>query len=326
MRNSKAICEFDIFEELIKEDKSIIYKILDEFYDIVIDKDLESVHKLIEENPIAKYFLKRENATLLSDNGEFKKIGKEEYSNFLNDIVLLPEDKDTEAIRTEYGVMAIHLNDKCLVDNNSNIGYSFNITGGSTFSNWEDLILVKKVEIVNSAIIIDNYLWDKFENFKEDNEENLYPLLASIIPKSLKIPFHLIFVIQNSKSKFTPEKAKEKLKKVKRDLERITGVTIELGLISQTDTKVFHKRVILTNHHYIISDKGFTIFKRGKVTNNTEGTRNWVFKDILNYIGEIDKHKHINTINDLKDLIKINKERGTDVIFNEGNMDNPLLN
>ena len=68
-------------------------------------------------------------------------------------------------------------------------------------------------------------------------------------------------------------------------------------------------------YHYILNgDKGFTVFRRKNdsnellVFNNTVGTRNWVFKDIENYVNQIDKHEQLYWIEEVLKLIEENKK------------------
>jgi hypothetical protein len=137
------------------------------------------------------------------------------------------------------------------------------------------------------------------------------------------VPFHLMIVVQNKASSITKSKAHAIINKMKKYIKNNGG--IEISIITQTDTKTFHERAILTNYHYIQSHKGFVAFDNKRVKNETNGDRNWVFKDIDNYVGEIQKHKHLSNAIRVHKLIQKNKSIDTDVIFNEGYIDNTIL-
>lgn len=325
MGNNKAICPLAIFQNILMEDEGTLYKILDEFYDVVIDIDEDKLFELLTENPILNYFFKRENASLIFDNGEFETLNNQEYDKLLNNIIILEDDVDVNKIRSEYGIMAIHNNDKYLENNEYNFGYSFN-KRDKVKKTWVDVFGVEKITPINSAIIVDNYLWSDHESFNDDNVNNFYPIFSNLIPKTLKISFHILMVIQNKGGAIIPKKAQEKISKFKRKLEKETGVEIEIGFVSQTDTSTFHERYILTNYHYISSHKGFTVFDKGRVKTETNGERNWVFKDIKNYFGEIRKHQQLRNISNINKLIAKNNKTESSTVFNVGNMDSPILN
>ncbi|SDZ93113.1 hypothetical protein [Bizionia paragorgiae] len=321
----KLFCNEDILEEilLMSEDHLTVYNIIDQFCDVVLNNEEEEIFELIKVNPLLKALFKRENAGLLADKGKFKNLAKEEYENFLNDILILDLNEDkTKDIRDKYGILAINLEETFIQNQNYHYGYSIDSTK-STLNCWSELFTEKPLTPLNSAIIIDNFLWSDVQKYSEENNDNIYPILNSIVPDTLDIPFHLMIVLQNKGGNLTKNKAKEIIKKMKKKITSKSGV--EISLITQTDTKTFHERVILTNYHYIYSHKGFIAFDKKRIKNETNGDRNWVFKDIDNYIGEIQKHKHISNAHKVHELIKKNKLIDTNTIFNEGFVENAIL-
>src|SRR5690606_21016021 len=128
--------------------------------------------------------------------------------------------------------------------------------------------------------------WKDVADFSSDNGENLYPIMESIIPKGLKISFKLTIVVQNKNGRFTPRNILEKIKKIEKNLKKRTKIDVQVGVVTLTDTKIFHERVLLTNYHDIYSDKGFSIFKNGRMREYTKGDRNGVFLNINNYEGK----------------------------------------
>ena len=124
------------------------------------------------------------------------------------------------------------------------------------------------------------------------------------------------------------KKFNEKLNKIVKNLRTKTGVNVEISLSTHTDIvkDELHERVIMTNYHYIYSDKGFNVFKDKKIILSTKGDRNWVFKDVKNYYGQIRKHQHFQNIQLVKKRITQNQAIDNEVIFNIGNTNNSLLN
>lgn len=321
----KLFCTENILEEILimSEDHLTVYNIINQFCDVVLNTDEKDIIALINSNPLFKALFKRENASLLADKDKYENLAKEEYEKFLNDILILDlKESETKDIRDKYGILAFNLKETFIQDQNYLYEYSIESTK-NTLNCWSDLFKVKPLVPLNSAIIIDNYLWSDVQKYKEENDDNIYPILNSIIPQTLEVPFHLMIIVQNKNGHLKKDKAKSILNKMKKYINSKSGV--EISIITQTDTKTFHERVILTNYHYIHSHKGFVVFNKKKVKNETNGDRNWVFKDIDNYFGEIRKHKHISNALKVYSLIQKNKAIDTDVIFNEGFIDNTLL-
>lgn len=327
MAYQRAFCFSNEFNELlINNSNEILEKILNDFCDVYLDLDEEEILNLIEENPIFKSFTKRDNGLIIAAKEDFENIKKSNFIPFLNDILVLNESFKTEEIRGDFGILAVKPEEiEYLESLDLQFGYSFNDNLENNFKNWLDLFQ-NPIKPLNSAILIDNFLWSKLENFNEDNTENLYVIFQHLIPQKLKIPFHLSLIISNKDSRLTPKIAQEKINKVAGNLSKLTGKKIEISITTQTDTKTFHERVILTNFHCIYSHKGFTLFKNKKLIDYSSGDRNWVYKDIRKYHGQIRKHHHNDLKQNINKLITSNYKNPTNVIFNIGNTNNPLLN
>ena len=244
------------------------------------------------------------------------------YHFFLNDLIILGDEVLIEKLRNEYGILALKLEDDFLEKQNLHFGYSIGPHKDS-LKCWSDIFKVKTLNPINSAILIDNFLWSNLSNYKQENEDNIYPILENLIPHNLEVPFHLIIVIQNKDGHINKEKAKEIIKKMNKRIVRENGLLI--SIITQTDTKTFHERLILTNYHYVYSHKGFVTFNRGRVKNETNGFRDWVFKDINNYMGEINKHKHQRSTLNVFNLVGKNMKTESSIIFCQGDTDSPLF-
>lgn len=323
----KAYCRNEVSEYFfILDENDTLFKIVSEFYDLVLDKGEDEIFELIKENPVANYFFKRESAGIISDKDGFCKIEEKDYLPFSNDIIICDEKINASEIREKFGVLALNIEDDFLLTQNFNFGYTLEPNKECKFKCWSDIVEPKSFVPINSAILVDNYIWKNTTNFHDENSENLYKIISKIIPSTLEVPFQLLINIDNRKCGIDKNMAQEKVKKIKKNLEKITGKKVEVGISSHTNQKLFHSRVILTNHHLFSSDRGFTIIKNGKVTSKTHGSRNWVFQGIDNFYGQIDKHLHNNQIRDLKISTEFNKKQNSNTIYNAGEWDNRLLN
>jgi hypothetical protein len=331
MASHRLFCSLDQLEEVLlyKEDYQTLSNIIENFCDVVLDLTHDELLSIIKTNPILKMLFKREDSTLISDKIAYSSFTNKEFNNFLNDILILDiEEKHTKRIRDEYGILAINLKESFLEEQNYHHGYSIGTSSTSLKECWSELFKDSTIEPINSAIIIDNFLWSQISLYPEDNMYNIYPILKAIIPKKLKTPFHLKIILQNKDGRLERKKAKPIISKMKKAIKKDIGVDIEISIATQTDTKIFHERVILTNYHYIYSDKGFVCFKNRREIKKTNGTRNWVFKDINNFRGEIDKHRHIANSRNVYNLIKLNykeDENESDTIFYQGEVLSPIL-
>lgn len=329
MAYQKAYCFSNEFNELlINNSNEILEKILNDFCDVYLDLDEEEILSLIEDNPIFKSFNKRDNGVIIPAKEDFQNIEKNILTPYLNDLLVLNENFNTQNIRADYGILAIKKDEiKYLESLNFHFGYSFEKATKNIFNSWGEVFSIKTPEPINSAIVIDNFLWKNLDDFHNENIENLYEIFENLIPKTLKIPFHLSLITSNNKGDFSPKFA-EKLNKIVKNLKAKTGVNVEISFSTHTDAVKddIHERVILTNYHYIYSDKGFNVFKDKNIILATKGDRNWVYKDINNYYGQIRKHQHFKNIEMVKKRIIENDKLNNEIIFNLGNTNNPLLN
>lgn len=321
----KLYFQNDYLEELIisNENHLTVYNIVDQFCDVVLNINEEAIIEIIKENPILKTLFKRENVGLIGDKEKYNLLAKEDYSNFLNDILLLNLSQEkTKNIREKFGILAFNLGETFIENQNYHFGYAIDNSANS-IKCWSEIFNNKPIAPINSAILIDNFLWNEIAKYKEQNEDNIYPILENLIPKTLAIPFHLMIVLQNKGGQLQKEKAKEIINKIRKRIVRKNG--LEICIVTQTDTSTFHERIILTNFHYIYSHKGFVAFANGRVKNETNGDRNWVFKDICNYVGQIRKHHHLNNALNVFKLIQANNKNETSIIYNQGNTNSPIL-
>ena len=329
MAYQKAYCSINEFNQLFTDNSNeILEKILANFCDIYVNLTEEEIDAMKVENPIFKSFMKRDIGTVLPANIDFENIKSNTFTPYLNDLLVLDSNYNTKSIREDFGILAVKLDEiEYLKSLNFHFGYSFEKNKQNDFNTWGEVFSLKTPEPLNSAIIIDNYLWKDLENFHSQNLENLYSIFENLIPKTLKIPFHLSIITSNRDGVYSP-KFVEKLNKIIKNLKTTTNIEIEISFSTHTDSVKddIHERVILTNYHYIYSDKGFNVFKDKNIILPTKGDRNWVYKDVENYYGQIRKHQHFQNIQSVKKRISYNQKNATNMIFNIGNTKNPLLN
>ena len=250
---AKLYCDKDLQDEFFMiEEESTLFKITDEFYDVVLNIEDEEIITLVQENPIAKYFLKRDTASIYGNIEDFIKIKNGDFLNFSNDILILNDENNVEQIRKTTGVLALKIDAPFLEDQKYRFGFTINKDRACKFKSWSDVVKEKPFVPINSAIITDNFLWSKKGDFHDDNLENLYRIITDLVPEDLLVPFNLLINIDFRYTGLTKKQGTEKINKVKKNLEKLTGKEFLVGISSHTNPSLFHSRVILTNHHFLL--------------------------------------------------------------------------
>lgn len=172
-----------------------------------------------------------------------------------NPLCLLLTEQDKTLICSNYGVINVNLS------NFSNKAHYFKDNGAAVkmgdYWDWEEIRWVAS-EAANSLIIVDNYI------FKGDEKSNLYKILDIILPKSLKVDFHLtVFYIESRPG--SEENLKSTIKRIRPNLNIVfefIKTTKDANNGFKTD---FHDRAILTNNLWIDSGSGFNLLRRDRL-------------------------------------------------------------
>lgn len=311
------------------EEYKILFNVLKNYSDIVIDITQEDFENEITNNPNYLAFLKREAFDLIPYPDYISNTDNIDMEIHSKDILLVDNSiKNTSEIRKATGALVLNTDELHLIkDYYKPLEFLFSRDNQNFFKNWDDLFKAKQIQPSNSAIVVDGYLLKKFEKRKQ----NLYSILEAIIPKELEIPFHLTLVVDNSQEEINQVKAQELIQVLDSQILNSTGIKSNIGLatyIKRSDDR-FHERVIMTNNFYIHSGKGFAVFEEDKgeqkLSEQTDGSIRWVYDSVCGIIGEIKKRRHDQYLKDVRDLIKKNETSGNRLSFNAGDMRNRLL-
>ncbi|MCH5345878.1 MAG: hypothetical protein J1E63_02140, partial [Muribaculaceae bacterium] len=151
-------------------------------------------------------------------------------------------------------------------------------------STWKDVFNAINIVPINSAVIIDNYIFNHFDRRKQ----SLYSIIKELVPQNLKIPFHLTIFINNENGKVEKQKMEQVIKEIH---ELKLGATINVSIVAHTIKNETHDRHILTNYHLITSGKGFGVIDYRNVQENTKGEIVSTFHNI-EYMPAFTTHKH----------------------------------
>lgn len=187
--------------------------------------------------------------------------------NYLNAIFFSSEPKETcKKAMKEYGVLVV------CSETIEDFQYLLFDQGAAIRkheeSDWKKCLSCECAQIpCNSLIFVDNYVL----NDSEKIEENLKPLLDSILPKSLKksVPFQLTIFATLKNDKGIDYEIKGRYTKIKEILEEIRpGMPFSLSILKcKKDT--FHDRSIASNNLLIGCGGGFNLFSNGRSQKTT---------------------------------------------------------
>lgn len=318
-------CTYDILEEIFyfKEEDPLFsdfYNIAHRFSDVIIDLPDDEIELRLKNDPILKSLIKREHAKLLGLPHFFKNLTEERLESYPNDFIICEEDDDfCKTQFEEKGVfitnrnllpfvfknLQIHSFEKSLVINESSKNHEFYC--------WCNLIHANDLIPCNCAVIIDNFLMEKYE---QNKFENLFSIVQHLIPNKLNIPFYLTIVIDNREAKKDKSfYSKVLIPELYGHIKATTGNEIQIEVVTHSMNPQIHQRAILLSHFFISSEKGFNVFGRGIVKSETVFYSDWNYLKIekLNdgFKGELKITRNRNYLNVIRKQI-VKSQQGND--------------
>ena len=313
MSSHRLFCNMNTLSEVIRLRKdrpySSVFSVIEKLSDIYLESiDKTQIIKLASLNPIINKLLKRVNRKIIPG----KEI-KTEISSFKADdiyLMLPPESSKFVDYRDFYGILITksltdleYLGKLCqmtlrpfnLLTEKQKTQLTKHNEEFEDISSWEDVFKGINIEPINSAVIMDNYLFNNFEGRKL----SVYSIIKNLVPTKLKIPFHLTMFIYNDGNL-----KKEKMEQVIKEIHELKlGSPIKVSIIAHTIKDETHDRYILTNYHLINSGRGFGIFDFRNVKHNAKGQISSTFQDI-DFLPSFNsfKHQHSQLIDLLKDI------------------------
>ncbi|QZT38983.1 hypothetical protein K5X82_08810 [Halosquirtibacter xylanolyticus] len=330
-------CSDAIFTKIVEEEDAAfesktLFPIFMDYSNIILDLDEDELEEKIYAHEVYRIFNKKEVGELVPHKKFFQSIDEENYCKFPTDIFLLDHEHiDAEKIRLSHGCMILKKNELHLFEKlNKTYGFSFKtpvdgLQRRNRNGSWEAFLKEVSLTPINSAILIDSYLYKNIVDFNNFKEENLFEIVKNIIPSTLEVPFHITLVFNNSNDIINKEKSQWVMAELTQFIEQEIGKAIEVGIITHNLNPAIHERVLLTNHHYFYSDKGFNIIRDGKVRNETRGKIEWLYHDVAENYGTIRKEDHFDYLDVIRKQRDNNKTTGNRLCFNIGHTDNRLL-
>ncbi len=323
-------CSKDIFEDIVLSENDanelgILYKVLRDYSNVVIDINEDEFLDEIKNNAFYKAFIKREASEFITLPDFFNNLEEENLENFPTDVFLVDKPIEfTSGIRANKGILVLNSGELDIINKmHQPLTCKFSKGSKGKFSAWTELFDSKDMHPINSAVIIDNYLFNDYQVYRSDN---LLKILTSLIPRDLSIPFHLTLLYENNEVKYKQERVVNIIKDLKGFIVRELGIDIEIGIIAFIGEQQFHHRAILTNNYFISSDRGFNIFIGDHIKNDSFVRINWVYDSVCTELGEILKKIHSDYLEEVKKVIAKCMRIESNLIFAAGHLENRLLN
>lgn len=335
----RAYCTNRIFDSLStnkdeKEEYDIMFKILKDHSDVILDVDKEEFDKLILEDGPYKSMIRRDVGEFGYEPSTFKYFhefeNEEIVDNHNHDILLLDDDMiDASAKRKETGCMAFNLSDLGMLQGFDTVqGFTFKKCREDEknhYQNWIELLDDSIDFPTNSLMIFDNYMYKNEEEFNSFKKDNLYSIIAGLIPEDIEVDFHILIGIDNRGAVLNKDKANSIIEDLYEDMD-LDEDKIKIGLMTYAMNDDIHERVVITNNTYFRSDKGFNVIKNSDAVKPTYGDIRWCYNSILNYRGESLKKRQVDYLKTIRKQMHSNLDSVDSTKFNAGFVDNRLFN
>lgn len=231
----------------------------------------EAFEKAALENPLLEMLLESSVPILNPDFQEEMK--EDDFYDLGSSKLFFNEDDNNEQLEADFGCIFINsqqLHKAYFLFNSHLISFT---KPRPRFINWSFIAQLRHP--CNALVITDNYLFakDDLAQNKRQLDENLLTLLAELMPKRLKIPFHLTIIgspiDRNGKYQAYLKNNLESLHEyLVETLKRRFSYDIHMNILIAP----FHDRNILTNYAWISSGNSFTYFENRRLHSNTNLT------------------------------------------------------
>lgn len=300
-------CNHQFIDDCVRKQKEssshkIAYKILELLSDVVVDFPKEQLIDIISKNQFYNTLIKRENKRVICDENwgrDFKADNIADQMYFIKP-GYIPNHKQ---LRDDYGCLIVSSDDDIHILSRMNRQRIYCLTPNrnkpkdieyENLNTWNEVINPIKIRPINSAIIMDNFMFSKLDKFERRKHDSLYAILREIVPSRIKTSFHLSLFMENGQGTLSKEYAAEVIKEIK---EMNLCDDMKVTIIAHTKKSTTHDRVLVTNYHYLYAGSGFSVIDEDGVQEMTKGQIQSTFHDIVDICGiQTIKHTHCSCI------------------------------
>ncbi|GAB3500994.1 hypothetical protein GCM10027341_27140 [Spirosoma knui] len=301
-----ALEEIFLFPEHYPE----LYKILDEYSNVMVDLHQDEFNDRLETDMFLKFLHKRVDCKTDCLRAFFDDILDFDLDNNAKDwfVLDLPVEDCADA-REHFGVAVFskeELNNiipspkqaKWHLRKNER----YNIA--NTKLGWEAIVSSIKLAPINSLVLVDNYLFDKD---REQGMNNALSLFKGIMPRKLGVPFNILIVIAE-KVAYSAATLETTAKNISERLSDMFTYTVTVGIITHNRPDVFHQRAVITNYHFFESHHGYNSFKTDGLVSfeNNDLKYYWSFASVCDPVGQCEVRWMAEILRDTKDQVNTN--------------------
>lgn len=199
---------------------------------------------------------------------------------------------------------------------------------GQTLTGWRDLLAEKPVLPLNAMVIIDNYLLKN----EAKGIQSAISLLEALMPATLdkSLVFEVLLVVSAKDYPLKPKVLNRVVAELEEQLKR--SYPVRVGILTHNGDALFHRRVVVSNYHFLRSDRGFAHFTNAKADDPNDLTLNGAYHDLTRPENHLMWRSMALELRNVKSLWADNKrlkETGRDLIITtnrmQGYCDNRLL-
>lgn len=195
---------------------------------------------------------------------------------------------------------------------------------------WGDVLADKPDLPLNALVVIDNYLLKD----REAGFESTTNLLEALLPVGLSraLPFEVLLVVsaQNHQHLHRIDVLEELAARLEKRLNR--PYPVRVGILTHNNDGRFHRRVVVSNYHFLRSDRGFAQFVGSRAAKPNDLSLSGAYHDLTRPGNDLmwkSMAVELRNVSLLKNSNKQLKEAGRDTIITTnrmgGHCDNRLL-
>lgn len=193
------------------------------------------------------------------------------------------EPAECENLSRKFGICAVSLNQLQAMETLTTHYYRqiekggnySRALGGQTLTGWRDILAEKPFIPLNALVIIDNFLLKSVAK----GQKSIINLLDALLPDTLAINlvFEVLIVVSAKEYPISAEVLDTVALGVEAGIKR--PYSIKVGILTHNADGRFHRRVIISNHHFLRSDRGFAHFTDAKADYPNDLTLNGAYHD-----------------------------------------------
>lgn len=177
-------------------------------------------------------------------------------------------------------------------------------SGGETLIGWRDVLADKPVTLLNALIIIDNYLL-KDEAKGQFSTANL---LEALLPKTLdkELIFEVLLVVSAKEYPLKPKVLNRVIAALEASVKR--NYIVRIGILTHDGDQRFHRRVVISNYHFLRSDRGFADFNESEASHLNDISLDGAYHDLTRPNNDLKWRSMEVELQSVQNLWKKNKQ------------------